>query len=182
MTPVDPALLSSLPQTICTAIAARLPDLRECEPHAGRFDLKEIRTFATTAPAVRVALLGIDQGAEQGGPAWEHPVRLAAFIVTTDKPLLTCDVAAITIAQELVTLINGQNWGSDCLGLSERVRASNLYSSGTRSQGIALWAVDWTHKVQLHRAIASSDPVPTEIYAAGLEPDGEPVQVTGDVP
>lgn len=178
MTPVDPSLLASLPQLICDRINTHLPDLRECEPHPGRFDLKELKAFMAKAPAVRVALLGIDRPREAGGPTWAHPVRFAAFIITKGTGALEGDAAAIAIAQAVVTLINGQRWGSNCLGQPESLRAQNLYSAGIRKQGVFLWAVDWTHMCQLHNGSVPTEPPVSALYAAGLEAGSDPIEVT----
>lgn len=175
--PVEGDLLSRLPGAICTAIAQALPELRDCLPHAGRFDLAELKSFATRAPAVRVALLGLGREAEGGGPTWEYEARLAAFVVVTDRPGLPRHEAAIAITQRLVTLIGAARWGQP-VGQAKGVAADNLYSSGLREQGVALWGVTWIQSVQLYPTPASAAPLPTRLYATGLGPAADdPVQV-----
>ena len=155
-----------------------MPELRDCLAHAGRFDLAELKSFATRAPAVRVALLGLGAEAEASGPTWEYDLRLAAFVVVTDRPGLPRQEAAIAITQRLVTLIGGARWGQP-VGQARRVVAENLYGSGLRDQGVALWAVSWQQRAMLYPTPATADPLPARLYVTGLGPAADdPVEVT----
>lgn len=176
--PVVDELLSGLPGTICAAIRLALPDLRECVPHGGRFDLAELKSFSARAPSVRVAVLGLGREREIGGPAWEYDLRLAAFVVVTDRPGLPRHEAAVAITQRLVTLIGATRWAAS-IGQARGVAADNLYSSGLREQGVALWGVSWVHSVQLHPTPSIAGPLPSRLYATGLGPAADdPVEVT----
>lgn len=181
--PVDPTLLSGLPRIIADAVKLALPELTECVPHPGRFDLRELEAFAARAPAVRIALLGLGRGVEVGGPAWEHDLSFGAFVVTTDRANLPRQAAAVNIVQKLVTLISANRWQTSGIGQASGITADNLYNPTTRQRGIALWGVSWTHKAQLYADPAAVDPLPAALYASGLGPAADdPVLISGDAP
>lgn len=160
----DPALLADLPDRVADAIRAALPSLREVAAHAGRFDIDELKAFTARAPAVRVALLRVDAGVEAAGPAIRREAALAAFIVTRDAPALPRDRAAATIAQALLTLVEGNRWASPDLGQARNVAAENLYNAGARGQGVSLWAVSWSQPLMLEAGPGPG--VPVDLYAS----------------
>ena len=139
MTPEE--FLPELPRIIAEAIATRLPDLRECAPHPGRFNASEVQRMSTRTPAVRISLLDI-----KPAKAGNHTLSLAAFIVTADQRGLQRNDAALAIAAAVVRRVRGTSWGSDLIGESSEPSAQNLYDTKTDKSGVALWAVSWTHE------------------------------------
>ena len=152
-------LFAELPGLICGRVSAEIPDLRECVPHGGRFDLDQIKRFAAMAPSVRVALLGAGPAQDLGGPQWRHP----AFVLASG---LGRDAAAAAICQRILAIVSGSRWDDPDLGPASGARADNLYSEGARSQGIALWAVSWEQPVQLSRSRTSDQLRLTSVHAS----------------
>lgn len=170
---VSPNLLSDVPERVCDAVRLVLPDLRSCRPHAGRFDLNELKQSGLAAPAVLVSVLGAKQGSGHAGGAVVFTLRLAAFVVTRDGLGLPRDVAAGAICQALMDLLPERNWGEPALGAARDVEASTLVSSAARDVAASLWAVTWSHPVTLfHHA---PGPLGAELYVAQTPPEGEAV-------
>lgn len=140
-------LLARLPGLAADAIRAAAPGLRDCGPHAGRFDLAELKAFSARAPAVRVALLSVGAEARAGGPQRRWTARLAAFVVTRDAPGLDRAASAAAIVQRILLLADGARWGVAAFGPAYGIEAQNLYGAGTRGAGVALWAVQWRQPV-----------------------------------
>jgi hypothetical protein len=170
-------ILPDLASLIAAEIAVALPDLASCEASAGRFDLKELAALGAKPPAVRIAVLGIGGGKAVSGPHYHHLVQIAAYIVTADAPALPRDRAALAIVERIVSLVHGRTWGNAAFGEPEGVAADNLFSQGTRKQGVALWAVAWRQPVGLGPVPAHAGALPAEWYATGLAAGGDPVRV-----
>ncbi len=164
-------ILVDLRAAIVAAIHARLPKL-DCQSHPGRFDLAEIKRIAAKAPAVRVALLGLPSADAAGSGERDQEVRCAAFVLTTDKPPLPRDEAAINLVEALLLFVPGQRWGKPGVhAVGEgQVKAENLYSSGLDGKGLALWAVTWSQKVRMGENAWPEGPIlSAELYAGGGE-------------
>jgi len=151
-------LVPDLQDRIAAAILKDMPKLRECVAHPGKFDAAAIKVFAARAPAVRIAMTGIEPGT-----SGEHHILLVAFIVTADRVGVPRNKAALAIAITILRRVIGTAWGAEgLLGESEAVSARNLYDSGLGGDGLALWAVRWRHPILLG--------IPQdEIYADRLE-------------
>lgn len=116
MTPIRPDLLSSLPGLVVARVSAALPDLAQCSTMAGKLDLSTLKSISARAPAVLVSHLGIGATRAFSGPEWHYSARLAAFVLTRDRPGLQRDVAAANIVQVLMSMIPGATWGVDGQG------------------------------------------------------------------
>jgi len=160
---------------VVNGIKAALPDVKSIEPHGGRFDEKELRTFGAAAPAVRVALLELT-GVEGLQGATAMKIRCAAFVATRSTPALPRDKAALAIVTTLAATIPDNDWGLNNTQNPQAVRAANLYSGGVDSAGIALWAVTWDQQINL----VETDPATLDVfqtfrteYDIGQTPDTE---------
>ncbi|MEO0999814.1 MAG: phage protein Gp37 [Pseudomonadota bacterium] len=171
MTLTLPGLLAE----IATQIDAGITGLRTVEPHSGRIDLEELKRIGAKAPAVYVALAGIGQLQEVDGPVYEAPLSLVAFVVTADHRGPERAEAAVALVEGLVGLVPGRRWTPACYpaGLP---RADNLYGTAAGNQGLALWSVAWTQTVQL-TCPEPGVPIDLTIFATGLEPGDEEVQI-----
>ncbi|MBI2235389.1 MAG: hypothetical protein HYU60_00265 [Magnetospirillum sp.] len=97
-------------------------------------------------------------------------MAFAAFIITTDKPQLPRDTAAINMAEDLLLRLPGQRWGqAGVYGVDEaKIKAENLYSSSVDNVGMSLWAVAWTQKVRMGTNAYPQGPILSEeAYAGG---------------
>lgn len=157
-------LLARLPGLIAAAIRVAAPGLAECAPHAGRFDLAELRAFSARCPAVRVAALALTPAPRAAGPQRRFVARIAAFVVTRDAPALDRAAAAAALVQRIALLAEGARWGEADLGPAEGVEASNLYGAGARGDGVALWAVQWRQPLALEAAPTA--PLGLDLYVS----------------
>ncbi|WP_051182942.1 phage protein Gp37 [Desulfocurvibacter africanus] len=134
---------------IRAAIVALLADLLhvQVEPHAGRFDLDELKRAATRTPAVFVACLGFSD-VEEKGHEISAEVAWAAFVVTGDKPGNPRHVSSLALVHALGTHIPGNRWGlEESEGIPEQIRADNLYSAQLDKHGVAMWAIGWRQRM-----------------------------------
>lgn len=166
---VDPNLLSNLPQLICDQIKLILPDLKECQPKAGRFNLEELKKAGIKAPAVLVSNLGAKQGRNFSGGAHEFMLSMAAFVVTKNSKGQDRDIVAANICQVLLPLIAENDWGNDQHGNARDVAMQSLVSVKSRNVGASLWVVTWTQPVSFY-APDISEPIALELYV-GQSPD-----------
>lgn len=128
---------------VASAIFAKLPDLKECRPYAGRFDLTELKNITTRCPAIFVAVLGSRDNGAYGDGRRAVALNLAAYVVTMDQPGTDRDIAALNLCEILQGWIPHQRFGTDDCADAGEVRFDNLYSGSLRGQAIALMAVTW---------------------------------------
>lgn len=165
-------ILSDLLDNICKELKLWFPELRECKPHGGRFDKKELKRISGRAPAIYVAPIATGKAMPTGTGQQELPLSIAAFVVTTDQRKLPRAVSALNLVQGLVTGINNQSWGMEEQIFSAGPASSkNLYSGEIDKIGIALWGVSWQQKVLVGENIWKTDlPMPAKLYV-GISPD-----------
>ena len=73
--------------------------------HGGTFDLKELKRFATLAPAIRIAIVGAGAGSRFSDGRWKVPVRFAAVVVTKDSAAAGVKIPRDTAALLLSTAV-----------------------------------------------------------------------------
>lgn len=147
---IDTALTS-----IVAGISEALPQLKTCDSHDGRFDLNELKRISTKAPAVYVAALAT--GDLRGDIGTEVPVTFAAYVITREERRMPRDRQARVLVAALLALINGNTWNDDNITEAPmRVRAQNLYSARSDRDGVAMWAVTFTHPVRIDQLDAST--------------------------
>lgn len=164
--------LNDVINSICKQIKTWLPDLKTCESHGGRFDLKEIQRISGQAPAVYVSILATGKPKEVGTGEQDIPVTFAAYVVATDRNKLPRAVAALNMTECLIVKVCGQNWGyPDQVFGAGTASSKNLYSGMIAKKGVALWAVTWQQTVRVGDDIFKTDlPMPSKLYT-GLSPD-----------
>jgi hypothetical protein len=164
-------MLDNYRKAVAAGIRSRITGLRECSPHAGRFDLAELRRISSRTPAVYVAILGIPGIHE--APTGEKDLELAMgiYVVAGDRDGITRDVAAVNIVEALTLLIPGNHWGMSDVFAAGSVKASNLYSGDVDRRAVALWGISFRQTVRTGEDIwGDNGTLPTDIYL-GLAPD-----------
>ncbi|UWQ00851.1 hypothetical protein K3X44_10025 [Aliiroseovarius crassostreae] len=157
-------LLSNLPQMICDQIMAQLPELAKCDPHAGKFDLNELKKKGLPAQSVLVSNLGGKQGQSHAGGARSFDLKMAAYVVTKDGLGKPRDVRAANICQRLLQLIPGKDWGEAALGEAREIAVQPLISGKTKDSGVALWAVSWLQPISFFEP--KPGPLGAELYVS----------------
>jgi hypothetical protein len=155
--------LADLPQAIADVVKPVFPELRDCAPHAGKFDLTELKKKGLAAPSILVSILGARQTKELSGNAAPFNLSMAAYVITKDTLGLSRDVAAANMCQALLALVASNSWGLTACGSAQSVSMQPLISATTRDHGVALWAVTWTQPVML-RCDPTSEPMPITLY------------------
>ena len=159
-------IFNALRYAVADGIRAKMPALADVATHAGRFDLAELKRIATKTPCVRVAVLGAPEVESIGSGEREVRLRMAAYIVTTDRRGLARDDSALAIVCALCDLVPDNTWSTRGAHPAQRVSADNLFS-GTLDRGaVALWAVSWEQTVRIGEDMWIEDGVlPTDVYA-----------------
>ncbi len=164
--------LDDLRQAIADQIKAKLPELRDCRAHAGRFDLGELRRVATKTPAVFIACLGVKESELRESGECDADLVMAAFVVTSDVRGLPRDLSALNIIEFLLLYLPGKQWGLGGKAFQAReVQAQNMYAGDVDKAGIALWAATWRQKVRLGTSVWDETGVlPSHVYV-GIAPE-----------
>lgn len=157
-------LLNDIPQAICTAITARLPELRECEPYFGKFDATELKKRGTNTPAVLVSILKADQ-VPSSGFVKNYMLDVAAFIITANHSSEgNPGYHAANIAQVILYLVPENRWGVTGIGAARKVQMHPMITSKARDLGVAIWAVQWDQPMTLRTA--EDAPLGVDLYVS----------------
>lgn len=145
--------LTEIRAAIVSSISDKLPSLKTCAAHGGRFDKEELQRIGTKAPAVFVSCLSFG-GAEGETGETTAPVKWFLFIVTKDAPRQDKDELAMDMAEALVAHIVGNDWDLGGVAIEEptQIVGQNLFSTELDKKGVAMWAVSFTQKMQLQAA------------------------------
>lgn len=155
-------LLSDLPQIVADKIKVLLPDLRECNAHAGKFSLAELKRKGIPAPAVLVSVLGAKQDTTYAGQAHTFMMQMAAYVVTKDGRNGPRDIHAANICQSILSLVPDQTWGQPALGQARDTGLHTLVSEKTKDHAVSLWAVTWSQPVSFFDR--EQKPLGVELY------------------
>ncbi|CAA0111623.1 Uncharacterised protein [BD1-7 clade bacterium] len=158
---------NDLLNAICEAIKTRLPELKVCEIHGGRFTLDELKKISTRAPAVYVALLGTDAAAAAATGQPEVPLKLAVFIVAKDEVGLSRTAGALNLVEVLLQMVKNDTWQQPGVLEARSITTKNFYNGDLHKSKIALWGVSWVQPILLGDAPwLDGNPVNVTIYAS----------------
>ncbi len=147
------------------------------ETHNGRFNLEELGTISTKAPAVFVSFLTISSVEEAGDDRMDLNCQFAAYLVADDAKGLKRDAAAKNMAEAITVWLPNNRFGVEGVGAPAKISATNLYSGKARSKAVALWAISWEQKIRVGDSIFDEDGLlPEHVYSVN---DGEQTEVTG---
>ncbi|MFD2177749.1 phage protein Gp37 [Veronia pacifica] len=156
--------LLALRHAIITNIKEALPELSAVDAHPGRFNLDELRRIATKLPAVRVAIMAVSKAAPVQTGERQLTVKLAAFVMTSDRRKLPKDESALAIVEALLALVPGHHWGMGKLSGASTPKAENLFSGKVDKQGVAMWAISWEQVITVGDDIWQGGVLPSRLY------------------
>lgn len=157
---------------VCTVLKGRLPALKTCELHGGRFDVQELKRLGTHAPAIYLSAMAAPLNGELGDGRRILRMQLTAFVVAKDAPGLSRDRAALNLVEALLLMIPNNVWGlaGQC-SFPQKISAQNLYSGALDKTRLALWGVSWQQGVFAGQSLWPEDGVvPSKVYV-GTEPE-----------
>lgn len=156
----------TLLDTVSNAINERLPKLKGCERHGGRFDVAELQRLSAKVPAVYLSAMAAPMNDSKGNGQRRIGLQLTAFVVAGDQRGLKRNDAAMNIAETLLTLIPDNQWGMNGVGIPSRITAQNLYSGQLDKKKIALWGVSWRQQITIGTDVFLTEPgpVPESLY------------------
>lgn len=145
---------SAIQAAAVAVLAARYPALTVVA-HGGQFTERELPMLLAQAPALLVAIAGIDRLTPFGETAWRGQVRWAVYVLGNDLPAdpptpeVPRAALAADTALDLLLWLPGQRWGLAAAGLPDpdSFSADNLYTGHVNTLRIALWGVTWTQTV-----------------------------------
>jgi hypothetical protein len=145
--------------------------------HRGRFTMEDLKIIAARPMSCLVSFLSVRRAELQAGEV-QCQCLFGAFVVTTDKPNVSRDSAALVISTRLLMLIPGNLFGLD-ISAPENIEAVNLYSGSLNEKGVALWAVTWEQPVAFDVTDLNDDSILDDFlrfhadWDLGPEPDGQ---------
>ncbi|MDX2109199.1 MAG: hypothetical protein SFY80_03055 [Verrucomicrobiota bacterium] len=144
---------------IISTVKARLPGLRACEPHAGRFDLDELKKISTALPAVRIAIMGVPQVESDGDGCADNTLQVVMYCVAGNAPRLSASDACLNMVGFLTAfLTNGERWNLTNLSDPLKIGAENLYNAPQGENAVCLWAVSFRQIVRIGQSEFESLP------------------------
>lgn len=159
--------LLALRAAMVAAYKAALGSGWDIAGHLGRFTDEELRRFMTSAPAVRVAVLGLGRPVELADVgAADYPATIGVYVVTKDGATkFSRDEQGIAAVEAIMQLSDRNRFGCGGFVRSCEVRgARNLYSDKVLIDGVALWALELGATVRL----SPPDPAAYVLSAAYL--------------
>lgn len=148
----------------------------DVRPHRGDFTYENLKGIAARPMTCLVSFLGVKEADLQAGEV-RCRCQFGAFVVTTDRPKVPRDSAALVIVTRLLMAVPGNLWGLD-ISAPENVAADNLYPAGD-DQALALWAVTWEQPVAFDVTDLNDDSILDDFlrfhadWDLGPEPDGQ---------
>ena len=157
---IDP--LTALQMSTVTAIKTRLPMLKSCEPHYGRFTSEDLQSFRTKTPAVHVSLPGVRDVKSVGSGLVSVDVKTVAVLITSDsvfeapdggaRQKYTKEQAAFALVSSLLIGLKKFTLGagvSPCAG----IEVDNLTTiKAYKGEGVAVWGLNWTNTLTISDA------------------------------
>lgn len=141
--------LLQLRDRIVERIRTAVPNV-EVEGHLGRFDEAELKKFMVRAPAIRVAVLALEDPRTASDEGVDYTARVGIYAVAKDGAgKFSRDEAAIAMIEAVLLLTDRQRWGLPFCLSAQRAAAQNLYTPGAQADGVALWAIDLRQPVRL---------------------------------
>ena len=160
--------LLNLRTAITQGIHGRIPDLKSCDPHPGRFDMQELHRVSTKTPTLRLAILGINRVAEVGNGEADWAVGFVAYLVTKDEGTLARDHTALNLIEGLIATLPGQTWGQDNahpIAVADIDGGQNLYSNRLGKNAVSIWAVTFKQTIRMGCDILAADgTLPSKLY------------------
>lgn len=167
---------------VCASVQDYLPGLKTCEPHGGRFNLAELKRFATRAPGFLLAVTALDEP-EADAFGVSYLARCSAVLVTKDvlpgngQPKRQQDEVGLDLTAHLLPWIVAKTWNiEDHCWPAGMAMGRNLYNTDLDKTGVAFWHIAWSQRVRLggsEESQAEICPVPTELYV-GIDPEVGP--------
>lgn len=163
--------LLTLRQAVIDALKASLGKSWDVAGHLGRFAPADLNQFLTRAPAVRVAVLGLEAGAIQpDGDAMTTTVRLGIYVVTKDHGARLAREEIAVAAVETITLMAfGNRWGVPGVKPAGAPNAQTIFNGDTVAKGVALWAIDLPQPIVIERPEGETNPL-SELFL-GIAPN-----------
>lgn len=165
--------LSQFRDAVVAALTAAIPQV-DIATHGGTFDDAELGRFATKAPAIRVALVGVGKVGQYGDGRLSLPVNVAAVAVTKDSmsdgKKIERDLAGLGLTQAIELAVFGNRFGFEGIGRPADLVSRNEYSGKLDTTGISLWQVTWTSNLLLGDQVSDAIAALSALWINGVGP------------
>ena len=171
MNPRPAESLSHFRAAVLASLREKIPGV-DIDTHGGTFDEGEIKTFATKAPAIRIAVVGTGELRQFGDGEVRVPINFTSVCVARDgvkdgTPVKR-DEQALYLANAMQLAVFRNRFGLDGVYWPENVSSRNLYSGAGFGMGIALFEVTWTSPVLLGESVEEALAALTKIIVNGV--------------
>jgi hypothetical protein len=147
--------LAQFRDAVVATLQAAIPNV-DIATHGGTFDDAELGRFATKAPAIRVAIVGVGKHERFGDGRILLPVNFAAVAVTKDSMAdgkkIERDRAGLGLTQAIELTVFGNRFGLEGVKQPSDIHGRNEYSGQLDKTGISLWQVTWTSGLLIGQA------------------------------
>lgn len=140
--------------SIKTAIDSGISAFAHVFTHGGPFSFDDLKRYAVKAPAAVVACVNIPEFEERGTAKLLANVQWSIYVVTRGDSSTRRDAEALTLITALAKLVQGNFWEDadeeeTADERPQRIRGSNMRSTGLDKSGVALWALAWNQKIDI---------------------------------
>lgn len=154
---------SAMVSGIRSGFAERGLELAQCEKAGGRISLETIEELGAATPAVLVSVLRLRDLTLLGRLGAQYHLDCAAYCVAgalaeESEDERAARMVELLIGSERGILVSGRNWGrADCRAIApETLDAVNLWTGTVDQQGLALWAVSWSQRIDTNPRLSAS--------------------------
>jgi phage gp37-like protein len=163
--------LIDLREAIVAGIKAAVDSSLDVAAHSGRFTLDELSAFMVKAPAIRVAMLGVQAMTPVGEGGLDLDIQIGLYVATKDSGArLSRDTASLGLVEALVMLAHDRRWGVANAHPCQARTAQNLYTEAGRTKGVALWAIELSQTLRVCRDEALQSTALKELWV-GFAPE-----------
>lgn len=170
-------------EAVLNAVVAGVrPVCRNVEAIPGPLDKDTLSRLISSAPAARVAPIGVVAAEAVGNGQTDFTIQFAAYLVT--KPVRPMDINdTLAMVGAIVGLLPRAQWGLGNVHPVEdaSIRAETLTAADILAKGVSLWAVTWRQTIRLGVDFWAEAAIPFPPLAAARHDDGRFTETAVDL-
>ncbi len=161
-------MLVELRDAVVASLSANIPELKDVQPHGGRFTLDDLKRYSLKAPAARVAFVGLRPSQLNSAVAlgvvpaqlWSFvglrpsqlnsagqlvgPVQFMIALITKGA---SADRDGLRLAERVADWVQFSTWGLSNIEAAQVTGVENLYNTEVDSSGVCLLAVSFSQRI-----------------------------------
>ncbi len=137
-------MLVELRDAVVASLSANIPELKDVQPHGGRFTLDDLKRYSLKAPAARVAFVGLRPSQLNSAGQLVGPVQFMIALITKGA---SADRDGLRLAERVADLVQFSTWGLSNIEAAQVTGVENLYNTEVDSSGVCLLAVSFSQRI-----------------------------------